>query len=124
MSCYRQQCSDAHEFSPKGAFASAQAEQIDVLSSHVAEENIEVAGLIPQERCLVPQIQEHRFEAITVIPQGRVSVRIVEQTLDLQVPQIMEEIVAVARLVGPSCAAGRENTVTFARSAPRSRLLM
>ena len=36
---------------------------------------------------------------IEKIPQERVSVHVVEQTLDLPVLQIMEEIVVVARLV-------------------------
>ena len=48
---------------------------------------------------LVPQIQERSFEVIKVIPQERVSMRIAEQTVDLRGPHIMEEIVAVARLV-------------------------
>ena len=52
---------------------------------------------IPQEHCLVPQIREQSFEVIKVIPQERVSVRIVEQTVDILVPQIMDEIVAAAR---------------------------
>ena len=38
----------------------------------------------------VPQIQEQSLEVIKVIPQERVSIRIVEQAVDLPVLQIME----------------------------------
>ena len=60
-------------------------EQIDVSCLHVIEEKVEVARLIHQERSqqeTVPQIQEHNFEAIKVIPQERVSV-LIERLVDL-----------------------------------------
>ena len=65
-------------------------EQFAVPSPSIMEENVEVTSLIPRERCLAPQIQEQSIEVIKVIPQRRVSVRIVEQSLDSPVPQTME----------------------------------
>ena len=41
----------------------------------------------------VPQIQEQIVEVFKVIPQVRVSERIVEQIVDVPVPQFVEEIV-------------------------------
>ena len=43
----------------------------------------------------VPQIQEQIVEAIKVIPQEQMAERVVEQIVDVPVPQILDQIVDV-----------------------------
>ena len=79
------------------------------------ERDLEEIKDILQERCLVPQIQELSFEVIKEVRQERLSARIVEQNVELPVPQIMEEIVAVAT--------GRERPLRRSRTFSRSAVL-
>ena len=52
----------------------------------------------------VPQVMKEIGEVVRLIPQERMSERIVEQIVDIPVPQIVEEIMEVVQINGHKSA--------------------
>ena len=77
----------------RSAFASAQGSRLMCIL-HVMEEKLEVVLLIPQERSQQRTVEGDcgKSGVIKVIPQERVPVRIVEQSVDVTVSHVIKEI--------------------------------